>query len=66
MEQQPSTIMALVVQSCALVYVIYIAYDEYTGKPLGLREPMSKMRLILLDLLFIIFHQPIYHWHLIP
>ncbi|KHC52757.1 hypothetical protein MEW_02567 [Candida albicans P60002] len=54
-EQQPSTIMALVVQSCALVYVIYIAYDEYTGKPLGLREPMSKMRLILLDLLFIIF-----------
>ncbi|KAL6450655.1 LOW QUALITY PROTEIN: SRF1 Regulator of phospholipase D SRF1 [Candida maltosa Xu316] len=54
-EQQPSTIMALVVESCALVYVIYIAYDEYTGKPLGLREPMSKMRLILLDLLFIIF-----------
>ncbi|RCK67328.1 Regulator of phospholipase D SRF1 [Candida viswanathii] len=53
--QQPSTIMAIVVESCALVYVIYIAYDEYTGKPLGLREPMSKLSLILLDLLFIIF-----------
>ncbi|CAI5758371.1 unnamed protein product [Candida verbasci] len=54
-EQKPSTIMAIVVQSVALVYVIYIAYDEYSGKPLGLREPMSKMRLVMLDLLFIIF-----------
>lgn len=53
--QQASTIMAIVVESCALVYVIYIAYDEYTGKPIGLREPMSKMSLILLDLFFIIF-----------
>ncbi|KAI5953153.1 hypothetical protein KGF54_002524 [Candida jiufengensis] len=54
-KQQPSTIMAITVQSCALLYVIYIAYDEYAGKPLGLRKPMSKLRLILLDLLFIIF-----------
>lgn len=54
-DQQASTIMAIVVQSCALVYVIYIAYDEYAGKPLGLREPMSKLGLVLLDLLFIIF-----------
>ncbi|KAG7661560.1 uncharacterized protein J8A68_004929 [[Candida] subhashii] len=53
--QEPSTIMAVVVQAVALLYVIYIAYDEYSGKPLGLREPMSKMRLIMLDLLFIIF-----------
>ncbi|KAI3402552.2 hypothetical protein KGF56_004644 [Candida oxycetoniae] len=54
-EQQASTIMAIVVQTCALVYVIYIAYDEYAGKPLGLRKPMGKMRLVMLDLLFIIF-----------
>ncbi|KAI5959493.1 uncharacterized protein KGF55_005321 [Candida pseudojiufengensis] len=53
--QQASTIMAICVQSCAILYVIYIAYDEYAGKPLGLRKPMSKIRLILLDLLFIIF-----------
>lgn len=54
-EQQPSTIMAIVVQCCAIVYVIYIAYDEYSGKPLGLRNPLGKMKLIMLDLLFIIF-----------
>lgn len=53
--QQASTIMAIVVETCAVVYIIYIAYDEYTGKPIGLREPMSKLSLILLDLLFIIF-----------
>lgn len=54
-EQQPSSIMAIVVQSFAIVYVIYIAYDEYSGKPLGLRDPLGKMKLIMLDLLFIIF-----------
>lgn len=54
-DQQASTIMAIVVQSFAIVYLVYIAYDEYSGKPLGLREPLGKMRLIMLDLLFIIF-----------
>lgn len=54
-QQQPSTIMAIVVQCFAIVYVIYIAYDEYSGKPLGLRDPLGKMKLIMLDLLFIIF-----------
>ncbi|EGV62843.1 hypothetical protein CANTEDRAFT_126002 [Yamadazyma tenuis ATCC 10573] len=54
-EQQPSTIMAIVVQCLAIVYVAYISYDEYTGKPLGLRDPLGKMKLIMLDLLFIIF-----------
>lgn len=53
-EQQPSTIIAIVVQCFAIVYVIYIAYDEYSGKPLGLRNPLGKMKLIMLDLLFII------------
>lgn len=54
-EQQPSTIMAIVVQCFAISYVVYIAYDEYSGKPLGLRDPLGKMKLIMLDLLFIIF-----------
>ncbi|GMM34939.1 Srf1 protein [Saccharomycopsis crataegensis] len=54
-QQQPSTIMAIVVQSVASVYLIYVAYDEYNGKPVGLRDPMGKLKLILLDLLFIIF-----------
>ncbi|GAV53113.1 hypothetical protein ZYGR_0AI03950 [Zygosaccharomyces rouxii] len=53
--QQPSTIMAICVNTIAIVYIIYIAQDEFTGRPLGLRDPLSKLRLILLDLLFIIF-----------
>lgn len=53
--QQPSTIMALCVNSIAIVYLIYIGYDEFSGKPLGIRDPMDKLRLIMLDLLFIIF-----------
>lgn len=51
--QEPSTIFAIVVQSLAIIYIIYIAYDEYSGKPLGLRNPLGKMKLIMLDLLFI-------------
>ena len=34
----PSTIMAITVDAIALVYISYITYDEYTGKPLGLRS----------------------------
>ncbi len=53
--QQPSTIMAICVQSIALVYLVWITSDEYSSKQLGLRDPAAKMRLIMLDLLFIIF-----------
>lgn len=53
--QQPSTIMAICVQSIAMAYLIYITYDEFNAKPLGIRNPLAKIRLILLDLLFIIF-----------
>ncbi|SCU92886.1 LANO_0E02432g1_1 [Lachancea nothofagi CBS 11611] len=53
--QQASTIMALCVNSIAVLYLFYISYDEFSGKPLGLRNPFGKMRLILLDMLFIIF-----------
>ncbi|CDK29555.1 unnamed protein product [Kuraishia capsulata CBS 1993] len=53
--QQPSSIMVLCVQSCAIIYLCYISYDEFTSQPLGLRDPTAKIRLILLDLLFIIF-----------
>lgn len=51
----PSTYMAIVVDAIALVYILYITYDEYTGKPLGLRSARAKMRLIFLDLIFIVF-----------
>ncbi|KAL2006417.1 hypothetical protein VTN00DRAFT_9085 [Thermoascus crustaceus] len=53
--QGPSAIMAIVVDAVALVYLVYITWDEYTGKPLGLRPPRAKMRLMLLDLFFIVF-----------
>ncbi len=47
--------MAIVVDVVAMPYIGYITWDEYTGKPLGLRSPKAKMRLVLLDLLFIVF-----------
>lgn len=54
---QPATssmMMATIVDGFALFYLIGITYDEYTGKPLGLRSASAKMRLIFLDLLFIV------------
>lgn len=53
--QTPSTTMAVVVDVVAIPYILYITWDEYTGKPLGLRSPKAKIRLVLLDLWFIIF-----------
>ncbi|KAH1425514.1 hypothetical protein KXX64_006172 [Aspergillus fumigatus] len=48
-------LMAIIVDAVALVYLIYITWDEYTAKPLGLRSPAAKARLILLDIFFIVF-----------
>lgn len=53
--QGASVYMAIIVDAVALVYLVWITYDEYTGKPLGLRPAKAKMRLILLDLIFIVF-----------
>lgn len=53
--QGPSPDLAIIVDSIALVYLVYITYDEYTGKPLGLRPAKAKLRLIFLDLIFIVF-----------
>ncbi|EWC43471.1 hypothetical protein DRE_07550 [Drechslerella stenobrocha 248] len=53
--QLPSTVLAIVVDAVALVYIVYITYDEYSGKPLGLRSAKAKIRLIMFDLVFIIF-----------
>lgn len=54
-DQGPSALMAIVIDGVALVYLVYITFDEYTSKPLGLRSPSAKARLILLDLFFIVF-----------
>lgn len=52
----PSPVMTVCVQSIAVFYILYTTYDEFTSQPLGLRNPTAKIRLILLDLLFIIFN----------
>lgn len=33
-----STYMAIIFDTVAIVYVMYITYDEYTSEPLGLRS----------------------------
>ncbi|KAG6025138.1 hypothetical protein E4U41_001601 [Claviceps citrina] len=48
-------VVAIVVDCVAIPYIGYMMWDEFTGKPLGLRSAMSKISLILLDLFFIIF-----------
>lgn len=53
--QGPSALMAVIIDAVAMVYILYITYDEYTGKPLGLRPAKAKLRIILLDLFFIVF-----------
>lgn len=53
--QDPSALMAIIVDVVSVVYTSYITYDEYFSKPLGLRKARAKVRLVLLDLFFIVF-----------
>ncbi|KIW78751.1 hypothetical protein Z517_08590 [Fonsecaea pedrosoi CBS 271.37] len=53
--RDPSGLMAVIVDAIAIIYTIYITYDEYFSKPLGLRRARAKVRLMLLDLFFIVF-----------
>ncbi|OAA47829.1 hypothetical protein NOR_02319 [Metarhizium rileyi] len=53
--ERAQVLVAVVVDCVAIPYIGYMIWDEYTGKPLGLRSAMSKISLILLDLFFIIF-----------
>lgn len=48
-------IVAIAVDCVAIPYIGYMTWDEYTGKPLGLRTASSKISLVLMDLFFIIF-----------
>jgi len=54
-DNNSSTWMAIIVDIVAILYTVYITYDEYTSKPLGLRSHNAKMALIFLDLAFIVF-----------
>lgn len=53
--EQTQSVVAVVVDCVAIPYSSYMIWDEYTGKPIGLRSAYSKISLILLDLFFIIF-----------
>ncbi|KAG5941329.1 hypothetical protein E4U59_001801 [Claviceps monticola] len=53
--ERTQSVVAVVVDCVAIPYIGYMMWDEFTGKPLGLRSAMSKVSLILLDLFFIIF-----------
>ncbi|PSK60316.1 Regulator of phospholipase D SRF1 [Elsinoe australis] len=52
--QRASTYIAIVVDTIAVPYIIYVTLDEYTSKPLGLRSATAKTALLLIDLYFII------------
>ncbi|KAJ4364560.1 hypothetical protein N0V83_009156 [Neocucurbitaria cava] len=54
-DNNSSTWMAIIVDVIAICYTVYITFDEYTSKPLGLRSHNAKMSLIFLDLAFIVF-----------
>jgi hypothetical protein len=53
--RDPAALMAIIVDVIAVLYSGYITYDEYFSKPLGLRPAKAKVRLVLLDLFFIVF-----------
>ncbi|KAI2602835.1 hypothetical protein GGR54DRAFT_464828 [Hypoxylon sp. NC1633] len=47
-------LVAIVIDVVAIPYILYMIWDEYTGKPLGLRVAAQKVSLTLLDLIFIV------------
>ncbi|KAK4189255.1 hypothetical protein QBC35DRAFT_148532 [Podospora australis] len=53
--ERTQSIVAIVVDTVAVPYIGYMTWDEYTGKPLGLRRATQKISLVLMDLFFIIF-----------
>jgi hypothetical protein len=53
--ERTQSLVAIVVDTIAVPYIGYMTWDEYTGKPLGLRQATAKISLVLMDLFFIIF-----------
>ena len=55
LRQGPSAELAIIVDAIAILYIMYVTNDEYRSKPLGLRRARAKVRIVLLDLVFICF-----------
>ncbi|PHH74755.1 hypothetical protein CDD82_4795 [Ophiocordyceps australis] len=53
--ERTQSLVAVGVDCVAIPFIAWMIWDEYTGKPIGLRSGVSKIRLILLDVFFIIF-----------
>ncbi|KAL8411869.1 hypothetical protein RB596_001200 [Gaeumannomyces avenae] len=54
-EERGQAIFAIAVDSVAIPYIGYITWDDHMGKPLGLRLAKERVKLILMDLFFIMF-----------
>lgn len=53
--ERTQAIVAIVVDTIAIPYIGYMLWDEYTGRPLGLRPVTQKSGLVLMDVFFIVF-----------
>lgn len=53
--QKATTILTIVIETIAVVYLSYTIYDEFFGKPLGLRTAKSKITFVLCDIVLTIF-----------
>ncbi|KAJ4390420.1 hypothetical protein N0V85_007238 [Neurospora sp. IMI 360204] len=53
--ERTQAIVAIVVDTIAIPYTGYMLWDEYTGRPLGLRPVTQKSGLVLMDVFFIVF-----------
>ena len=53
--ERTQAIVAIVVDTIAIPYIGYMLWDEYTGRPLGLRPVVEKSGLVLMDVFFIVF-----------
>lgn len=55
LEERGQSIFAIAVDTVAIPYIGYITWDDNMGRPLGLRPPKERVKLILMDLFFIMF-----------
>ncbi|EAA32966.1 hypothetical protein GE21DRAFT_6733 [Neurospora crassa] len=53
--ERTQAIVAIAVDTIAIPYIGYMLWDEYTGRPLGLRPVTQKSGLVLMDVFFIVF-----------
>ena len=53
--RKTSPVMAIIVNTIAVVYTLAVTWNEYFAPPIGLRSGSAKVSILLLDLVFIVF-----------